>query len=590
MLKKSLLPTTPSSQTDCSSLSSQQQRKQLSSNHLTRTTSSPTSPPIELISRGPDGRFLTPLYGYDTLGRSDRPAGCRRSASLQSEQPDRKQPPFVLSVDLPSSEPPEDETLSHTPAVTQRFPYHECDVCLDCSSLCSNSTSASAPRRDVAATPTFPVLPHIRRSGLSTPAVTGSALVLQMEHERERGNLSRCLKLAQEREELERELQKYSLHRGSRREMSREHPDPQRGGGAVWEYKSSTLPSSQGSSFSSSSVHWDVCSPASVPAGTRFSPCSYRSVSRPSEGAGGSSRPHLAADHQRKHGTAPQRPTVPGHRSLSALSSPRSGDVCVEMSVDEPDSGPETPMLHLRIASHLRHLPRRQSHSQHVRRSLSCYSPASPAGGVGGRGADLWDSKRRSRSLDSRRREGGDFLTPDAWINSLHQGNLSGAAPGQPASGDPQSPATAPRSLPVGGSLSPRRSPQRPSPNPDALYDDSSVLPNAAKWPAADQEAAGDSEAVKESSPSSPSLGNRRAPETDVYEGALECGGSYSSYASSGRGSMEPSNRRVSMCHLSAALSSSPATVEENRGGTKVEPGRRYRMVLFNMSNHFGHQ
>ncbi len=40
---------------------------------------------------------------------------------------------------------------------------------------------------------------------------TASTLVLQMEHEREQGNLSRCLSLAREREELERELRKYTV-------------------------------------------------------------------------------------------------------------------------------------------------------------------------------------------------------------------------------------------------------------------------------------------------------------------------------------------------------------------------------------------
>lgn len=60
-----------------------------------------------------------------------------------------------------------------------------------------------------------------------------STLVLQMEHEREQGNLSRCLTLAREREELERELRKYTVsHDGTLDECgemckSRETPNYQ---------------------------------------------------------------------------------------------------------------------------------------------------------------------------------------------------------------------------------------------------------------------------------------------------------------------------------------------------------------------------
>lgn len=57
--------------------------------------------------------------------------------------------------------------------------------------------------------------------------------------------------------------------------------------------------------------------------------------------------------------------------------------------------------------------------------------------------------------------------------------------------------------------------------------------------------------------------------EAGGYRGALESGSSYSSYASSGRGSMEPGNGRLSLCHLSPTLDSSPETLEESQGSTE---------------------
>ncbi|XP_050928747.1 LOW QUALITY PROTEIN: protein turtle homolog A [Lates calcarifer] len=258
VLKKSLLPastlypttssttTSSSSQTDCSSLSTENhhRRKHLLSNYsrgrLTRTTSSPISPSIELISRGPDGRFTLPQFDNDTLSvhsrksaKYDRPARVRRSVSLHSGGEDRKEPPFVLSVDLPSCRPVEASSTSQICGMAQPLPHQNPYILdqkasyggfPDISSLCSNSSLATIPHQDRGLSPTFPVLPHIR-SSLGQPSTTASTLVLQMEHERERGNLSRCLKLAQEREELERELQKYTLERGSMREMKREQPD-----------------------------------------------------------------------------------------------------------------------------------------------------------------------------------------------------------------------------------------------------------------------------------------------------------------------------------------------------------------------------
>ncbi|XP_070845555.1 protein turtle homolog A [Chaetodon trifascialis] len=474
VLKRSLLPasilypttssttTTSSSQTDCSSFSTenQHQRKHLLSNYsrgcLTRSTSSPISPSIELISRGPDGRFTLPPYDSDTMSvhkngtKSDRPVRVRRSVSLHSERGGRKEPPCVLSVDLPPCKPAEANSTYQICGPAQRLPPHDpyildqktsYDGFPDLSSMCSNSSLATVPHQDKKFTLTFPVLPHIR-SSLGQPSTTASTLVLQMEHERERGNLSHCLKLAQEREELERELWKYTLERSSVREMKREHSDLERtetgGHQHLWKYGSSTLPHKypkgskerSPSSFSSSNLHWEAHSLVSPP--TVF-------------------------------------PAYP----------------CV---------------------------------------------------------------------------------------------NASSPATASPPTVDP---------------LSPRTSPDRPKLNPDVPchYDprgEASIFPNAAKWPNAYQEAMTEAEvnleAMKEASRFlPPDFHDQDALEVEAggYDGVPESGGSYSSYASSGRGSMEPANRRLSLCHLSPTLTSSPETVEESQGSTEdkyshqVEPSQR---------------
>ncbi|XP_034458171.1 protein turtle homolog A isoform X2 [Hippoglossus hippoglossus] len=369
VLKKSLLPasslypttssttttattSSSSSQTDCFSSGAENpnRRKHLplypSRGRLTRTTSSPISPPIEMISRGPDGRF-TP-YDPDTLSvhsrkslRYHQGSRVRRSVSLYSGGEDRKERPFVLSVDLPPLKPAEATSTSQICGMVPHLPHHNAyiwnqkasyDGFPDMSSLCSNTSLATIPHQGRGVTPTFPVLPHIR-SGLGQPSTTASALVLQMEHERDRGNLSRCLKLAQEREELERELQSYTLDRGSMREMKREQTDWERGEAGddefVWEYKSSTLPHRypQGSRkscglsvspLSSSSVHWEACPLVSPPLGTsspaiascfksgnhRFAPSFTSQTPLQYAEAGSFSRetltlPHLPAKHQR---------------------------------------------------------------------------------------------------------------------------------------------------------------------------------------------------------------------------------------------------------------------------------------------------
>lgn len=203
----------------------------LPESHLHISSNSPTSP-VEFIHRGPDGRFV--VEAHDELcnsaparhaiprqdldeGHSSRgPEGptIRKSQSL-SYRDERRHPPFVLSVDMPACGsdifPP-----SRGQAITKHlslrgYSCQEEELAIgmpqDQSSLSSEgSGSVLYPE----STNCFGKMSLNRESTRST----ASTLVLQMEHEREQGNLSRCLRLAQEREELERELRKYnSLNR-----------------------------------------------------------------------------------------------------------------------------------------------------------------------------------------------------------------------------------------------------------------------------------------------------------------------------------------------------------------------------------------
>lgn len=721
VLKKSLLkassiyPTTSSTtnsssfQTDCTSFSTENHhwQKNLSSNysrgHLSRAASSPISPAIELITRAPDGRFVLPPYDNETISvhskknRSyDRSASVPRSVSLYS---DKKDPPFVLSVDFSPCQPAGPGSTSQICAM-KHLPHHDSyildqkaiyDGSPDLNSLCSNNSLTSIPRHDREQTPTFPVLPHIKHSR-GQPSTTASNLVLQMEHERETGNLSRCLKLAQQREELERELLKYTLERGSMKEMKQEQQEfEMREDGDndfMWEYKSSTLPHRYPQStkknfglspnhFSSSSFHWEaqplVSPPTLIPARTHFSPSQFKSSSHHraqsftkqtplrSEEAGSFSKdrlslPHLSSMHQRHervdtalegYDNSPQstvlemqtndsfseaqRQNNRSHGSLSTLSfhsnkytersnltldavpdfskvevmfsGPTDEEVCVEMSVDEPElevcvMRPTKPMLHHRIASHVQqgHSLTGRSRYKDVRKSTSFnYCGPSVDGDIripafqqplepvylrtGTKHSKIWDSKQRSQSLDLRRRKERNFLTPDAWIDSLSQDTLfkehQSSLPRKTFKAASHSP-------PAVDPISTRSSLNRSIPNPEvpSHYEPT----NAAKWPIAyPQEGRKESEGYLEPAkagwlPRNSSDLEALEVEAGGYDGVPESGSSYSSYASSGRGSMEPTNGRLSMCPLSPTLSCSPETVEENQGSK--EDKHRHQMEL----------
>ncbi|XP_029299873.1 uncharacterized protein LOC115016344 [Cottoperca gobio] len=288
---------------------------------------------------------------------------------------------------------------------------------------------------------------------------------------------------------------------------------------------------------------------------------------------------------------------------------PTDEEVCVEMSVDEPElevcvMQPAKPMLHHRIASHVQQGHSLTRRGQHKDASFNYRSPASVDDIIrasprtpepelwraAAQGSKLWDSKRRSQSLDSRRRKESRFLTPDAWVDSLSQENCSVASSLRPDTlfWEPQSSPTrniskspaatqaASRSPQAVDALSLRSRVERPISHADVPrhYEprrEASIFPNTVKWPIdyreAMKEAEDSLEAMKEASRCLPHGDNyQEALEVEAggYEGVPESGSSYSSYASSGRGSMEPANGRLSLCHLSPTLPCSPDTVEES--------------------------
>ncbi|KAB5543814.1 hypothetical protein PHYPO_G00083980 [Pangasianodon hypophthalmus] len=185
-------------------------------NHLHRAST------VELIHRGPDGRFM--LEPYEELGTSDyasskhemsrqgfshsseRPgdATLRKSQSLRSYRSERRHPPFVLSVDMPAC------GLDISPSGrAQTLPNYGCYSVSLGQEISNRSSLSSQTSGSVLYSPSDNCS-TLKHGGTHS---TASTLVLQMEHEREQGNLSRCLRLAREREELERELRKYTLDR-----------------------------------------------------------------------------------------------------------------------------------------------------------------------------------------------------------------------------------------------------------------------------------------------------------------------------------------------------------------------------------------
>ncbi|XP_026075436.1 protein turtle homolog A-like isoform X1 [Carassius auratus] len=195
--------------------------------HLQWASLAPVSS-VEFIHRGFDGRFIVdPCEDTNIVSSQNKRNSCQnshqssdgnrdfrnqKSQSLRSYRDERKKTPFVLSVDLPpfGSDIP---SSSRTRAMAKHLSLNGCYIPireqdfldgLDRTSLSSVSIGSF-------------LYPHsestMGRQSLKqdTKHSTASTLVLQMEHEREQGNLSRCLTLARERKELERELRKYTI-------------------------------------------------------------------------------------------------------------------------------------------------------------------------------------------------------------------------------------------------------------------------------------------------------------------------------------------------------------------------------------------
>ncbi|XP_044223593.1 protein turtle homolog A [Thunnus albacares] len=285
----------PSSQSDRSSFDKgsrgeyHDQRKQLLSNssppphytlfesHLGSQASSPTA--LESISRGPDGRFIVQalpegsspsnkkILKNDVL-QSNGGVSCSGSnqtsfrdspkSSMSSEKDERKDSP--LTVDVPElSRPP--SSPGRVRAMARNFSRHGCfysddeqgsEALLERASFYSDnsekkpSDSLRRYRMPGHTEDLFPTLgrrtklldrerdrPH--HSGyqpMESQLTNNSTLVSQLDSELERDSINKCVQLAKEREEMERELQNYTANQRSRRKddyPSNKTQSPQRG-------------------------------------------------------------------------------------------------------------------------------------------------------------------------------------------------------------------------------------------------------------------------------------------------------------------------------------------------------------------------
>uniref|UniRef100_A0A8C1ARX6 Immunoglobulin superfamily, member 9a n=1 Tax=Cyprinus carpio carpio TaxID=630221 RepID=A0A8C1ARX6_CYPCA len=221
--------------------------------HLQRASLAPVSS-VEFIHRGLDGRFIVnscedasivssqikrnPSQNSHRTSEGNRSFRIQKSQSLRSYRDERKKPPFVLSVDLPpfSSDIPS-SSRTRTMAKHLSLNGHYMPI-LEQEFL--DGPDQTSPSSDSSGSFVYPN----SESTLGQQSVkqgtkhsTASTLVLQMEHEREQGNLSRCLSLAREREELEKELRKYT---GDRNPYSHEQTDDEYG--RIWKIQETSTP------------------------------------------------------------------------------------------------------------------------------------------------------------------------------------------------------------------------------------------------------------------------------------------------------------------------------------------------------------
>uniref|UniRef100_A0A8C7KMF6 Immunoglobulin superfamily, member 9a n=1 Tax=Oncorhynchus kisutch TaxID=8019 RepID=A0A8C7KMF6_ONCKI len=193
--------------------------------HLPRTGSSPTSP-LEFIFRGPDGLFMMQPYDQASVHISHNIRSLRKDFPQSTEVQRsvspcvRREPPLVLSVDLPPCGGSNPNPMTMVQAMAKHLSLHGRFYLDGKKDSCAGHPGESSPYSDSNSDMyPQPSLEESKQGYLSLkravqPAIA-STLMLQMEHERETGNLSRCLKLSREREELERKLRKYTLERNA---------------------------------------------------------------------------------------------------------------------------------------------------------------------------------------------------------------------------------------------------------------------------------------------------------------------------------------------------------------------------------------
>ncbi|CAK6950258.1 protein turtle homolog A isoform X2 [Scomber scombrus] len=280
----------PSSQSDRSSFEKgsrgeyHDQRKQLLSNsspppHYTLFEShlgsqDPSSTALESICRGPDGRFIVQAVpegsspsnkhilkknvlqsngGASCLGSNrtsfrDSP----KSSVLSSEKDDGKDSP--LTVDVPElSRPP--SSPGRVRAMARNFSRHGCfysddeqgsEALLERASFYSDNSEkkpSDTLRRYRMPGHTEDLFPSLgRRTKLldrergyrpmESQLTNNSTLVSQLDSELERDSINKCVQLAKEREEMERELESYTANqrsRGKNKCQSNKTESPQRG-------------------------------------------------------------------------------------------------------------------------------------------------------------------------------------------------------------------------------------------------------------------------------------------------------------------------------------------------------------------------
>ncbi|KAK9522520.1 hypothetical protein VZT92_018976 [Zoarces viviparus] len=270
-------PTSSSSQSDRSSFDKgsrgeyHDQRKQLISNssppphytlfesHLGSQDASPSA--LESISRGPDGRFIIqPLLegsspsnkknsrievlqsnggasgsGSNRTSLRDSP----KSSILSSEKDKRKDSP--LTVDVPElSRPP--SSPGRVRAMARNFSRHGCfysddeqgsEALLERASFYSDNSEkkpSDSVRRYHMPGHTDDLFPSLGRrtklldrdqhhsdyQPLESQLTNNSTLVSQLDSELEAGSINKCVQLAKEREEMERELESYTADQRSR--------------------------------------------------------------------------------------------------------------------------------------------------------------------------------------------------------------------------------------------------------------------------------------------------------------------------------------------------------------------------------------